>query len=506
MHRILWPLIVCNLMAAFTPEPAMAASVLPFIPPVDGAIGRRFQAPDVDWGPGHRGIDYVVARGTAVRAAGAGVVTFAGSVGNVNAVTIDHGNGLETTYSDLDEVSVTAAETVTEGAWIGRSDLAHEPSSIGLHFGVKLRGHYVDPELYLGDVDVASAIRLVPAIYAPPAAMGEAFLDALDHRAPRPSRCTRVSTALPADPPAPNDNVAVAIAGFASRTQGELSAALYENDPRSLGYSDVYRFSYRGHDRPDLHEPYAPSDTFADIRGSARKLEELLAAIARRHPGRSVDLIAHSLGGTVARAYLTRTASSYDADQPRIEHLVTFSAPHTGAPLAALPAGLERSTLTGRWANDLVGRWARAGGPIPDPSALSLAQMAPDSSSMRRLAHEDVLFGTRVLALGMFNDGIVPADRALMPGEVGRVVGPAGVNGHDAVVRSPEALSMAHAWLRDADPPCPGAWDGIGRTYGRFISAVEARLPWLYSQIEEKVGAWIRRGAGRVGRRLGSRR
>lgn len=504
MSRILWPLIVCVLAAGLGAERAAAGSALPFIPPVEGAIGRRFQAPEGEWGPGHRGIDYIVARGTAVRAAGPGVVTFAGSVGRVNAVTIDHGSGLESTYSDLDEIAVGVGEPVAEGSWIGRSGLAHEPSSLGVHFGVKLRDRYVDPELYLGDTDVSRAIHLVPTIYAPPAAMGEAFLDAFDHRAPRRSRCSETSS-LPARPPAPNDNVAVAVAGLGSRTEGKLSAAMYERDPRSLGYSDVYRFSYRGHHGPDLHEPYARADTYVDIRRSAVRLRALLGAIARRHPGRSVDLIAHSHGGIVARTYLSRAASSFDAEQPRVEHLVTFSAPHTGAPLAALPAELERSTLTGRWANDLVARWARAGGPVPDPSARSVAQLAPGSRSMQRLAEEDVLFGTRVLALGMFNDGIVPADRALMSDEVGRVVGPAGINGHDAVVRSPDALAMAHAWLRDADPPCREAWDAIGRTYGRFVSAVEARLPWLYAQAEEKVAGRLwraaRGSAGRVGRR-----
>lgn len=497
MHRTLWPLIVCVLIGPWA-EPVTARSALPFVPPVEGSIGRRFQAPEVDWGPGHRGIDFIVARGTGVRAAGPGVVAFAGSVASVGAVTVDHGNGLQTTYSDLDEINVLRGESVTQGTWIGRSGMAHESTSLGLHFAVKLRGRYVDPEIYLGAVDLSRAIRLVPTIYTPPAAAGDAFLDALDHRAPRRTRCSETSS-LPARPPAPNDNIAVAIAGLGSSTEGELSAAMYENDPRSLGYEDVYRFSYRGHHAPRLHEPYAREDTYGDIRGSARRLRALLREIARRHPDRSVDLIAHSQGGIVARAYLTHVAASFDGRLPRIEHLVTFSSPHTGAPLAGVPAELERSTVTGRWLKDLAARWSRSGGPVPDPASPALEQVAPASGLLHELAREDVLFGTRVLTLGAFNDGVVPADRALMPDEIGRVVGPAGFDGHAGIVGSPEALAMTHAWLRDADPPCPGAWDGIGRIYGRFVSAIETRVPWLYSQLEDKVRDrlwWVATGGG----------
>lgn len=81
-----------------------------FIPPVDGVIGRRFEPPGTTWGPGHRGIDYVVAAGTAVRAIGPGTVSFAGRVANTQAVTIVHANGFVSTYSDLSEVLVGAGD------------------------------------------------------------------------------------------------------------------------------------------------------------------------------------------------------------------------------------------------------------------------------------------------------------------------------------------------------------------------------------------------------------
>src|SRR5262249_41228396 len=90
-HReiTLW-LAVCLAATLFlvTSEPASAPAPTPsappacatWLPPVDGAVVRPFQAPAFAYGPGHRGIDLAAAPGTPARAAGDGVVSFAGSV------------------------------------------------------------------------------------------------------------------------------------------------------------------------------------------------------------------------------------------------------------------------------------------------------------------------------------------------------------------------------------------------------------------------------------------
>src|ERR671910_489354 len=75
------------------PEPPPPDPARPWlVPPVDGVIGRRFQAPRTDWGPGHRGIDYLLpsAEGVSVRAAASGRVKFGGQVAGFLAVTIQH--------------------------------------------------------------------------------------------------------------------------------------------------------------------------------------------------------------------------------------------------------------------------------------------------------------------------------------------------------------------------------------------------------------------------------
>ncbi|MDQ3957795.1 MAG: peptidoglycan DD-metalloendopeptidase family protein, partial [Actinomycetota bacterium] len=116
---------------------AAEVSSLWLAPPVDGPVVERFREPATKWGEGHRGIDYAVARGTAVRAAAAGDVAFAGQVAGILAVTIDHGV-VQTTYSSLATVDVTEGQHVGRGHWIGSAGSAHPGGSDGLHLGVKI--------------------------------------------------------------------------------------------------------------------------------------------------------------------------------------------------------------------------------------------------------------------------------------------------------------------------------------------------------------------------------
>ncbi len=75
-------------------------------------VDRPWEAPDGDYGPGHRGIDVAAALGTPAVAVDDGTVTFAGQVAGRGVVTIDHGSGL---VSTLDSVvpTVAAGQVVT---------------------------------------------------------------------------------------------------------------------------------------------------------------------------------------------------------------------------------------------------------------------------------------------------------------------------------------------------------------------------------------------------------
>lgn len=139
--------------------------------PVVGPVIRGFDPPDTPFGPGHRGIDIAAAVGTPVVAAEAGVVTFAGPVGGRLFVTIDHGDGVESTYSFLSAIVARRGTVVGRGEMIARSGSGHAGEPIPhLHVGVKLDDVYVDPLDYLGPLEIWRFIRLAPLVVGGPPA------------------------------------------------------------------------------------------------------------------------------------------------------------------------------------------------------------------------------------------------------------------------------------------------------------------------------------------------
>jgi hypothetical protein len=466
---------IAVLIATCFSIPANASEVASLVPPVDGVVSQRFQAPQVDWGPGHRGIDFTAEAGTAVRAAGPGTVVFAGEVAGFPAVTIDHGNGLETTYSILSSISVAEGDHVEAGRWIGEVGEAHPGIGTGLHFGVKVEDEYVDPESHLAPTDVGGAIHLAPLVWEPPAAAGD-LLDIVPGPESWSPGCIEVEP-LERGPIPPNDNVAIAVAGIGSHTRGGVSADMYEHGPEWLGYpaAKTYRFSYRGADGAGLHEPYDSADTYVDLVTAAKRLGELVQRVAALHPGTNIDLIAHSQGGIVARSYLEFVA---DQEAPRVEHLVTFATPHGGAPGAGLVPALDERAW-GRLLVDGQAHWSEKGGPIPDPRSDAVEQLAPGSELMEQLGRERTVYGTRVLALAIPNDAIVPADRAVLPTAISRTVPPTGLNGHSGIVTSTTARAIAFGFLRDAPETCRSSWDSTGPWLGRLIGAIESNLAEL---------------------------
>jgi murein DD-endopeptidase MepM/ murein hydrolase activator NlpD len=154
-------LLLCAVFAVALPGPARAAGDWSW--PVVGPVIRGFDPPDSPFGSGHRGIDIAAAAGSPVRAPAAGKVTFAGPVGGRLFLTIDHGDGVESTYSWLDALVARKGDLVSRGQPIVRSGTGHPGEVIPhLHFGVKLLDVYVDPLDYLGPVDVWRFIRLAP--------------------------------------------------------------------------------------------------------------------------------------------------------------------------------------------------------------------------------------------------------------------------------------------------------------------------------------------------------
>jgi murein DD-endopeptidase MepM/ murein hydrolase activator NlpD len=112
-------------------------------------------------------VDLAGRDGEAVRAAGAGVVTFAGAVAGVGVVTVAHGGGLRTTYEPVTPV-VSARWRVRPGDVIATLGSGHPdcPAAACLHWGL-LRGTgrleaYLDPLMLLG----LTRPRLLPLVAA----------------------------------------------------------------------------------------------------------------------------------------------------------------------------------------------------------------------------------------------------------------------------------------------------------------------------------------------------
>jgi murein DD-endopeptidase MepM/ murein hydrolase activator NlpD len=135
-----------------------------WVRPVDGAVVRAFDAPDGPYGAGHRGVDLAAAPGTPVRAAGDGVVVFAGVIAGTSHVTVLHDSGLRTSYSFLRDVSVRAGREVSRGDVVGASGgTGGDHDGSVLHFGLRLGERYLDPMLLFAPVDLTAVVHLAPA-------------------------------------------------------------------------------------------------------------------------------------------------------------------------------------------------------------------------------------------------------------------------------------------------------------------------------------------------------
>jgi murein DD-endopeptidase MepM/ murein hydrolase activator NlpD len=131
--------------------------------PVHGEVIRPFDPPDTPFGSGHRGIDIAAPLGTPVGAAADGVVAFAGPVAGGLFVSVDHPDGVRTTYSWLGSLLVRRGDRVGRGHVLGTSGRGHvglEPPH--LHFGARVGDVYIDPMLLLGRGSLVGLVHLAP--------------------------------------------------------------------------------------------------------------------------------------------------------------------------------------------------------------------------------------------------------------------------------------------------------------------------------------------------------
>jgi len=127
-----------------------------FLWPVEGRVISAFGSSAS--GERNDGINILTPRGTPVRAAAAGNVTYVGNElkGYGNLVLIRHDNGYVTAYAHSEKVAANRGERVARGqviAYTGATGNVTEPQ---LHFELRVGTKPVDPKLYLVTANVAS--------------------------------------------------------------------------------------------------------------------------------------------------------------------------------------------------------------------------------------------------------------------------------------------------------------------------------------------------------------
>jgi hypothetical protein len=450
--------------------------------PVDGAVVRPFEAPTTAYGPGHRGVDLDAAPGAVVRAAERGRVHHAGPVAGIVWVSIDHRDGVRTSYGPLTSLRVRAGDEVERGQTIGLlapGGHGQPEVDLGLHLGARRGDVYVDPMLLPGLAGPRASLvgaggwwgaQHAVTPYDPWA--GGRLRGVLTTPSPR---ATAPGFAVP-----PNPNHLVLVAGLSSTSGVELI------DPAHLGIGagGATRFSYAG---PGLL--YDVEHTWEGVAIAARRLEEQLREQARREPGRAVDLVGHSLGGLVIAHYLLHLHDPFDIALPPISHVVTVASPLEGSDLARAGLALLEAPGAGRV---LHGAWEAAGG-LPGvvgdtarslaPDAPALTDVSTGSETLRALALAwdearalgsagPLATGTRVLSIVASLDALVGADRAALEDAERRVL----PGTHDGVLATEAIREVIWHFLAGREVvQSPGHLASIaGGMYGTALTITSA--------------------------------
>lgn len=189
--RLSGPVLLVLLASAWCFLPMKAVAAADWVAPVPEpfTVTRAFDPPANPYGSGHRGVDIAGSPGEQIRAAGAGTVVYAGPLAGRGVISLQHADGLRTTYEPV-SASVAAGVAVSLGELIGTLDPGHPgcPEAACLHWGLKRGELYLNPLLLLSQGPVrllpryggaGSAARVVPAPGGRAAPVGAAALGLL---------------------------------------------------------------------------------------------------------------------------------------------------------------------------------------------------------------------------------------------------------------------------------------------------------------------------------------
>ena len=254
-------------------------------------------------------------------------------------------------------------------------------------------------------------------------------------------------------------------------TAGAPDDPTFGLDTRALGYRDdeVTYFSYARDGGA-----YRADQTHGDLHRAGLRLAEQLKRAQREHPGREVDLVAHSQGGVVVDAFLQDYYDAADPEYPPIGTVVTLSSPHEGAPLATAAADWRASPV-GKELVEAAEERVR----VAPTSARSVRQLDEHSRFLRDLWDERLPDHVDFTTIGATDDVIVPATQVDVPDATKVVVGVGGgpLDDHANIPRDAGALRIVRAALEGRAPPCVGVVEGLrGVVVPTLITRVEHGL------------------------------
>ena len=145
---IFW-VLVSVVSQEFRP-PEIWAKPVPFF-----QVEHQFLAPVSLYGPGHRGLDFVLGNDQKILAPASGLITFSGPVVDRNIVTISTASGYLLSFEQIC-TSLLPGDFVKRGAKLGQFcsiSEAYKPHCEScVHFSVRGNRGYLNPELFLGSL------------------------------------------------------------------------------------------------------------------------------------------------------------------------------------------------------------------------------------------------------------------------------------------------------------------------------------------------------------------
>jgi len=131
------------------------------------AVLRGFDPPDRPWLSGHRGVDLRAAYdGAPVISPAPGTVSFAGVVVDRPVLTVDHGNGLRSSFEPVTS-TLRPGDPVGTGSVLGRALSGHCGGTPCVHWGVRRGEEYLNPLAFVMDLRPSILLPAAPSRSVP---------------------------------------------------------------------------------------------------------------------------------------------------------------------------------------------------------------------------------------------------------------------------------------------------------------------------------------------------